>query len=523
MKFELGRRQRDAIFPANIMLDHDLRVVALGPSLARRFPEFTIGASLLDHFRPSTSGVDTTIEAVAGSETMISLESLSSDKVLSGWVIPSDGGYFLALRLAPAGYALENSGLQISDFAPGDPAIHALLMFSIQRAVLEEQRLVALELDRARQLSLDLVNRITRAAGFLAHDFNNFLSIIKLNCERLKVKLADQPRPLRLVEIIAGAAARGSAVTRSLMTLSYQRNDTRIPVSIDALIEENLAFFQTTVGAHVRLDLDLGAQGATAMTSPVAALNCLVNLLINARDAMPRGGTVHLSTALLAGDQATGQQIVIEVIDDGEGMPAEVCERAFEPLFSTKSHGNGLGLPSVLEFATDSGGSARIASTPGTGTRVTVSLPCFTPPRVAEIEIVAAETHEPSANATTGSAAEALMPGVLVVEDEPDALEALCELLDSSGFHVTGVSNGQAAVEELARRRFEVLLTDIVLPGESGAQLASKACEMDPALKVVLMSGFVPQGEELKDDWMFVRKPIDARAVTELLRVATRA
>jgi len=118
---------------------------------------------------------------------------------------------------------------------------------------------------------------------------------------------------------------------------------------------------------------------------------------------------------------------------------------------------------------------------------------------------------------------EVLLPQVLVVEDEPHALEALCELLDSSGFQVTGVANGEAAFEELARNRFQVLLTDIVLPGASGAQLASKACEMDPALKVVLMSGFVPQGEELEDDWMFVRKPIDARAVTELLRVATRA
>jgi len=111
---------------------------------------------------------------------------------------------------------------------------------------------------------------------------------------------------------------------------------------------------------------------------------------------------------------------------------------------------------------------------------------------------------------------------ILVVEDEPFALEALCELLGAAGFSVVGVSNSSKALEALRRNSFEVLLSDILLADESGADLARAARELNPSLKVVLMSGYVPQGEELDDEWLFVRKPIDAQVVTKMLRAATR-
>lgn len=111
---------------------------------------------------------------------------------------------------------------------------------------------------------------------------------------------------------------------------------------------------------------------------------------------------------------------------------------------------------------------------------------------------------------------------ILVVEDEPFALEALCELLGAAGFSVVGVSNSSKALEVLRRNSFEVLLSDILLADESGADLARAARELNPSLKVVLMSGYVPQGEELDDEWLFVRKPIDAQVVTKMLRAATR-
>lgn len=257
-------------------------------------------------------------------------------------------------------------------------------MFSIQRAVLEEQRVVALELDRARQLSQDLGDRISRSSGILDHNFNNLLSIIKLNCDRLEVALAGQERPLRLVEIISGAAARGSAITRSLMTLSNQRSDTLIPVAIDALFLQNQAFLASTVGMRDRLRLDLGTPGAKASINPAATLNCLLNLLINARDAMPKGGEVTLTTRLVAatevgeGGSEGAAHSSIAVTDTGVGMAPEVLDRAFEPFYSTKRNGNGLGLASVLEFVVNAGGNGRIAPTLGTGSSVFLACPAST-------------------------------------------------------------------------------------------------------------------------------------------------
>lgn len=520
MKIQLALEQRDAIFPANIVLGNDLRVVKVGPAISGRFPGLAPGEAILDHFRPRAAS----IQELSGKSMVLQLDAVHSEQTLSGWVIPFQSGYFLALRLSPANYSLENSGLQITDFAADDPAVHALLMFSIQRALLEEQRLVALELDRARQLSQDLGERLSRAAGFIAHDFNNFLSIIKLNCDRLKLELAGQEKALRLVDIINSAASRGSAITRSLMTLSRQRNESRFPVQIDSLIQESQSFFATTLGARISLELDLRAPGARALVSPAATLSCLVNLLINARDAMPQGGRVRLVTRLLDVEPADGKtdglaSIVIEVADNGIGMSEEACKRAFEPLYSTKINGNGLGLASVQEFVDEAGGEVAIVSAPGKGTCVSLSLPCIDRLEMQQSVSTAMPQNEEQLEARPETLTAAV-PQVLVVEDEPFALEALCELLDAAGFAVCGVTNIAEALDELQRSPVKVLLSDIVLSDESGAHLARVARNLHPSLRIILMSGYVPQDEILEDDWMFLRKPIDARLVTELLRDA---
>lgn len=163
MKIQLALEQRDAIFPANIILGNDLRVVKVGPAISGRFPGLAPGEAILDHFRPRVAS----IQELSGKSMVLQLDAVHSEQTLSGWVIPFQSGYFLALRLSPANYSLENSGLQITDFAADDPAVHALLMFSIQRALLEEQRLVALELDHARQLSQDLASVLAERRDLL--------------------------------------------------------------------------------------------------------------------------------------------------------------------------------------------------------------------------------------------------------------------------------------------------------------------------------------------------------------------
>lgn len=525
MKVSLGCASRNTIFPAHILLDHDLRVIDTGRLVARQFPDLVAGSFIHEHFRVTSSGEDVALALLVESGALLELESKDERAGFFGWVLPCESGYFLVLRLGLEDYSLDNSALQISDFAPRDPTVHGLLMFTLQRALLDEQRQVTCELVDAQRKSYELLERFSRISGYLAHDFNNFLSIIRLNCDRLSIELTEQPRLARLVEIITAAAARGSAVTQSLMSLSQQRDETRIPVLIDELIEENWAFFATAVGSRVNIELDLNADGARALVSRVALLNSLINLLINARDAMPDGGKVAIRTrtqdkaceATMPNSVEARPVITIEVIDTGEGMSEEVQAQAFDPLFSTKAHGNGFGLPSVRDFISEMGGCAKIRSTPGVGTSVCLCLPSLDQIETGESPVSAMLSQQPKALAEPEHSHR-----VLVVEDEPYALEALCELLAGHGFEVTGCTSSAEAMAELENNPYCVLLTDIILPGESGAELARAARKRDPALKVILMSGYVPQGEDLDEDWMFVRKPIDARLVTELLRVATR-
>lgn len=515
MKIDTGLPQLSRLFPSYIVLDSGFEIVDFGPSVRRHFPHLAVGNRFDAHFEnvgaaPSPALLD----LVAGFQP-ISISEISTGALLQGEVMACGAEFFLALRVSLDKYLTERSDLDISDFAPNDPLVHGLLRLSMQRALLEDQRQVALELARERQKSVDLLNRISRISGYIAHDFNNFLSIIRLNCDLLVRTLGEDQRALRLLEIIKGTAVRGSAITQSFMTLSHQRDDTRLPVSIDDLIRESLPFFATIVGARVSIKTSLGAGDAQILASPVGTLNCIINLLINARDAMTADGQISISTSVqkTAPSAAGGEVgdltefVAIEIADDGAGMDNDVLSRAFDPLFSTKPNGNGLGLASVLEFARDIGGDASIASRKGQGARINLLLPRFGP-------IVAGDTSGPAAGSGIANGTAEL----LVVDDEPFALEALCELLEFEGYRVTGCKDAAEAMAQLALKPFQILLSDIIMPGESGAILARTAQTMQPNLKVVLMSGYVPDGENLQDDWMFIRKPITTTVLSDMLR-----
>lgn len=506
---KLGPAQRDTIFPANIILDRDLVVRGVGPVIARRFPEVSIGTCLTDHFRIGAMEKHATIQALAGTEALLDLEPVDGGLRLSGWVLPADDNYLLALRIAPDSYALDGSDLKVSDFAPRDPAIHGLLMYAIQHALLDEQKQSARELEKANQQNLDLLSRFGRLAGFIAHDFNNLISIVRLNCDRLLIELEADPKLKRVVDIIKDTVTRGSAITRSLMALANQRDDSRVPIPLDQFLHENREFLATTVGSKVEIVFRPGAEGAVVLANQVGILNSLVNVLINARDAMPGGGRISITSS------ADKETATVEIADTGLGMDEAVKARAFEPMFSTKAHGNGLGLASVLHFAVESGGDAQIRSQPGEGTTVSLILPRHYP-AYQDSQAVAPEGPE-SGEAGIGA------PRLLLVDDEPYALEALSELLAAKGFAITASASAEEAIEHLRPGAFHALLSDIDLPGASGADLAREACRIDPALKLILMSGYVPRDTDLDADWMFLRKPLNTQVVTEMLRTATHS
>lgn len=520
MRIFLNEHQRNTIFPANICIDKNFNILSTGPIVPRLVHDLKLGGYLFDYIVSGHANDEDYLSSASGNHKLVRFEPKGAGSALVGWVVPSDLGYILVLRLSPDNFLLDGSNLQISDFAPGDPFVHGLLMFTMQRAMIEEQKALTIELSASRQKTENLLNRLSRIAGFMAHDFNNFLSIIRLNCDRLANDLAEDERLLRLIDIIRSTAARGSAITRSLMTLSNQREDTSLPVPIDQLIGENVAFLSSTAGARVTVALDLRAPGARVLASPTGLLNCVVNLLINARDAMPSGGTISIKTfpkAHSATDHDIGVAdnrhfIVLQIVDSGMGMSEEVLARAFEPLFSTKATGNGLGLASVKDFALALGGDARILSEQSSGTTVELVLPVW-----SRTEDSATNHSSDVGQGETGMGIPSPVK-ILVVDDEPYALEALVELLGAAGCEVTACTSAKAAESELAMGTFNVLLTDIVLKNESGTDLAKLAASRDPNLNVLLMSGYVPINDQLDPKWAFVRKPINTQVLIETIR-----
>ena len=521
MAVTINRDLLDHLFPANLFLDGNLKFSSISSSLRKHFPDIEVGSSLFHHFDMPGGNDWAYFQAHDGQLKILHLTSKCTNYKLAGAIVPQDGGYFLALHHVPTEKAFKENRFQISEFPPGDPRVQGLMLINLQRALIEESQDTALELAFERQRSVELLERISRIAGYMAHDFNNFLSIIKLNCDRLSRELGHDERLERLVSIIRETAARGSSITGSLMKLSHQRTDTLMPVTIDKLIEDNTAFLRTIVGSNVTLSVNLGGGEAQSIISHVQLLNCLTNLLINSRDAMPNGGDITITSQLrVAALEGTTKEspaplreyLAIEVADTGKGMTDAVLSRAFEPLFSTKSNGTGFGLASALEFAREMGGDASLDSAPGKGARVTLYFP------TVGQNIPGDALSDYNRNAGRFDREKVR---ILLVEDEPYALEALVEMLEAEGYEVTACETGEAALQANERGPHDVLLTDIVMPGQRGTELARLACAQQPNLTVILMSGYVPDAADIMPGWMFIRKPMDTTELLGLIKAAS--
>lgn len=408
----------------------------------------------------------------------------------------------------------------MNDFGYAGPVVLSTMLISLQRAMLEESQATAIELAHERERSASLLERTDRVAGYMGHDFNNLLSIIRLNADRLLRKFGHDEKISNLAQIIRETAARGSNITQSLMKLSQQQTDTLLPIVIDDLIRENDTFLQSVVGSGISFDIDLQAATCESVISYNGLLNCIINLLINAREAMPHGGRISLSTSIThrlvtsksdSGATEPSAFIAICVADSGSGMSEALLSRAFEPLFSSKPKGTGLGLASVRDFAVEMGGDVWLESQVGEGTTVHLHLPLANPSAEART------AHEFGQSADTPAIGT---QHILLVEDEPYALEALAEMLEAEGYAVTPCASGEQAMQALEQQAYHLLLTDIVMPGQTGTEIARHANRGQPSIKTILMSGYVPDSASLEPGWMFIRKPMDS---DELLRLVASA
>jgi signal transduction histidine kinase/CheY-like chemotaxis protein len=392
---------------------------------------------------------------------------------------------------------------------------------------LERQRADIDELNQklSQSQKMEAMGQLT---GGVAHDFNNLLTVILGNAEHLAERLAANKELHKIADDIATAAERGSDLTRSL--LAFARKQPLMPRDIDIgqkiLGMEQL--LRRTLGEHVECEFRIDPGLWRASVDPGQLASALLNLVLNARDAMPSGGrlTVRVQNISLGeadvdvdGQARPGDYIMVAVTDTGTGMTAEVASRAFEPFFTTKDvgKGTGLGLSMVYGFAQQSGGSMQIRSEPGQGTVVKLFFP-----RVGAPQVSAAP---PAGQRTTAAGGET----ILVVEDD-DIVRGYVEgELKALGYRVIVTRNGPAALEILrGPETIQLLFTDVVMPGGLfGPELAREAARLRPDLRILMTSGYTEHPVEALDglgrEVQILNKPYRRHDLAMMLRSALKA
>ena len=399
-----------------------------------------------------------------------------------------------------------------------DAGRHQLLLRDVTRRVTAEEQRHAMESQLAHAQRLDAVGRL---AGGLSHDFNNILTAVSGSAELLR-RTRDEGVRTELIDEIIAARDRGTSLTRQL--LSFSRRDVRQARVFDvAEAISNLERLLTRVGGERQeLVLDL-AKDCRISADPGQFEQAVVNLVANARDAMPNGGTCTITVR--GESSADGMpRVLLQVRDTGSGMPAAIAARAFEPFFTTKGRGQGtgLGLASVHAMATQGNGTARIDTAPGRGTCITLDLPAaLDSVSVPPVLRPSASTIEPGTHR------------ILVAEDDSGTRRVVERILQHAGYSVQTCADGREAmaVVDATSVTIDLVLSDIMMPGHTGPEVAERVALVRPGTPVLLMSGYAEDylsgvlSERLQHE--VITKPFSGAALTariaELIRRAPAA
>ncbi len=337
--------------------------------------------------------------------------------------------------------------------------------------------------DELRQAQkMEAVGQLT---GGIAHDFNNLLTGIVGSLDMMRRRIS-QNRLDRLetyIDVAMSSAERASALTHRL--LAFSRRQPLDPQHIDAntLIAGMVDLLRRSINETITLRIEPTAQACTTLCDPHQLENAILNLAINARDAMPHGGDLLIATSVLrhADREGVPAQVCVSVSDTGTGMPPDVIARAFEPFFTTKptGQGTGLGLSMIYGFARQSGGRCTIESGLGRGTTIRILLPYAS----GQQKHVIKEASE--------QAADSRGETILVVEDQDIVRHVVVEALREAGYHVTEATDGPSGLSEIANvPHLDLLVSDVGLPGLNGRQMADAARTVNPDLKVLFMTGY---------------------------------
>jgi PAS domain S-box-containing protein len=377
------------------------------------------------------------------------------------------------------------------------------------------------ETERKLQQSqkLDAIGKLT---GGVAHDFNNMLTVITGTTEQLVTELTDQPRLRATAALIDQAAQRCTELIEHLLAFARRQPLHPRNVDVNATITDVAKLLRPTLGEQIEIKTMLEANLAAAHLDASQLANSVLNMAINARDAMPDGGTLTIETRMVSHEASgldaapadPGRYVMVSVSDTGTGMPAHVRERVFEPFFTTKDvgKGSGLGLPMVYGFVTQSGGHIRIDSAEGRGTTIRLYLPPA-PGQAVRVD--------GNAGAAAGGSET-----ILVVEDDALVRNFVTAQLLGLGYRAVAAADGPTALEKIKNgERFDLLLTDVVMPGGmTGRQLADEVQKIRPGTKVLYTSGYpddtVMHHGRLDTGVLLLQKPYRKAQLAQMVRQA---
>ncbi len=399
----------------------------------------------------------------------------------------------------------------------------SLTVARLEREIADRERaeraLLASEGQLRHAQKMDAIGRL---AGGVAHDFNNMLLVILGHADMTQSRLDPQSEVYESLDTIKQAALRSAGLTQQLLAFSRQQVVSPRLLDLRLLVQEFEKMLKRMIGDDIALCIELAEEPCPVKVDPVQMEQVILNLAINARDAMPHGGKLTIETRLVKlgpehvfahPEAKLGPHVVLRVRDEGTGMDAETQRRMFEPFFTTKGEGRGtgLGLATVYGIVHQSGGSLAVESELGQGSTFHVYLPLAHSSR--EPRPVSERAPAPPGSET-----------ILLVEDEP-AVRRVCALtLRSLGYHVVVADDADAAINICATAAYPIhgLLTDVVMPGTSGVALADRLRTLRPALKVLFMSGYADRRivdvSRLSRAAAFIHKPFSPDALGRELR-----
>ena len=334
---------------------------------------------------------------------------------------------------------------------------------------------------------------IGQLTGGVAHDFNNLLMAVMGNLDLLRKRVPDDPRLHRLIDGAVLGAERGASLTQRLLAFARQQDLRAVSVDLGGLLHGMIDLLERSLGPRVALRLDLPDRLPPARIDANQLELAILNLAINARDAMPDGGSIDIVVGEYhpGSDAAlrSGHYLTLSVVDTGKGMPPEILKRAVEPFFSSKplGKGTGLGLSMVHGLAVQLGGELRLSSVVGKGTTATLILPVAT--ASPEAESPAQRSQKVNRSAV-----------ILFVDDDPLIALSTTEMLEDLGHHVIGANSGLHALDIIkSGQPLDLMMTDHVMPGMTGIELAAASRQLRPQLPILLATGYaeLPEGTQL--------------------------